>query len=267
MRSKTIYIRETPYLVDTETESLKMTYPPALQFVKEEMEDKGSYNKLLVKTNGSKPTGADIEDGIILSVNLPKEVFTDEFWENQLRINRFNDWSAEYEANLLAVDQKLEERLAGRLNTIEIEGHIFYVDIPMNMLRPENDFLSRGIRFNEIYDYWSVDTTKYHVPYDPVKRQFTEIYMRETEALPDHLVMVEIPSEAILDPVGFARKYDVELVKLIAKRPFTADFKAKRIDFKAAKVEQALTVKPANYGKGPIKVPRNNIHIRRGRGI
>jgi len=55
------------------------------------------------------------------------------------------------------VDQKaLELRInTGRLPTIKIAGHTFYVDARLDKLRPKDEFLSKGIVFSEIDHYYS----------------------------------------------------------------------------------------------------------------
>ncbi len=270
MKDKMIYISEIPFMVDTKNESIKTKELPGFIITKEEMKDEGKYYSLLLDQDSRKPV-EELRNVLAprapFAVNLPKEIFTDSFWGKQDRINVFNTMSAESEWPILAVDEKLGERLAGRLNTVDIEGHTFYVDLSMDMLRPKDDFLSKGIPFKDINDYRSIDTTKYRIPYDPGKREFSEIYLREVDVMPEHLIMIEFPVEHFLDPVGFARIYDVDLLTLIGQRPFIADFEAKRIDWKEAKKEQAMTVKPPNYKHGRIESPRANIRYRRGRGI
>ncbi|MGJ1359996.1 hypothetical protein ACR79K_25155 [Sphingobacterium siyangense] len=48
----------------------------------------------------------------------------------------------ENEINQEAYDLRVNK---GMLPTIDIAGHTFYVDIRMDMLRPKDDFLSKGI--------------------------------------------------------------------------------------------------------------------------
>ena len=53
----------------------------------------------------------------------------------------------EREFNQEAYDMRVNK---GMLPTIDIAGHTFYVDIRMDMLRPKDDFLSKGIVFSDI---------------------------------------------------------------------------------------------------------------------
>ena len=60
----------------------------------------------------------------------------------------------------------------GILPTLDIAGHTFYVDLRMNKLRPKDDFISKGIDFTEIKDYYDRDRRAFVIPYNPTKREF-----------------------------------------------------------------------------------------------
>lgn len=55
----------------------------------------------------------------------------------------------------------------GLLPTIDIAGHTFYVDLRMDKLRPKDDFLSQGIVFSDIENYFDDTTDSYTIPYNP----------------------------------------------------------------------------------------------------
>lgn len=65
----------------------------------------------------------------------------------------------ENEINQEAYDLRVNK---GMLPTIDIAGHTFYVDIRMDMLRPKDDFLSKGIVFSDIENYYDEDKRTYH---------------------------------------------------------------------------------------------------------
>src|SRR3546814_3269854 len=72
------------------------------------------------------------------------------------------------------VDQKaLELRLAGSLPTIDISGHTFYVDYNMGMLRPKDDFLSKGITFKDMDYCYDEYARRCVVTYDPRSEEHT----------------------------------------------------------------------------------------------
>lgn len=70
------------------------------------------------------------------------------------------------------------------LPTIDIAGHTFYVDICMDMFRPKDDFLSKGIVFSDIENYYDEDKRTYTIPYNPKTHQFQEPDYRNTKELP-----------------------------------------------------------------------------------
>ena len=101
-----------------------------------------------------------------------------------------------------AFDMRLNK---GRLPTIDIAGHLFYVDIRMDMLRPKDDFLSRGIVFDEIDHYYSEERNAYLIPYDPKKHEFRELDYDKLLNVPKDLIAVEFPFQRQLDPIGWNR--------------------------------------------------------------
>ncbi len=98
----------------------------------------------------------------------------------------------------LMIDQEaLDNRISGQLPSIDISGHIFYVDIKMGKLRPKDDFESKGIVFDKISEYYDQDRRVYAIPYNPIKHEFQEIdYLTITE-LPKNLIAVEIPTDRL----------------------------------------------------------------------
>lgn len=77
----------------------------------------------------------------------------------------------ENEINRKAYDLRVNQ---GMLPIIDIAGHTFYVDIRMDMLRPKDDFLSKGIVFSDIVTYYNVDKRTYTIPYNPKTHEFQE---------------------------------------------------------------------------------------------
>lgn len=116
----------------------------------------------------------------------------------------------------------------GQLPTVKIAGHIFYVDMRMDMLRPKDEFLSKGIPFSKIDHYFEIETDGYVIPYNPKTFEFEELDDKITE-YPKHLIAVELPEVRSLDPVGWNREHGYDLkyrLKEIGLRPH---FKAKVI--------------------------------------
>lgn len=96
----------------------------------------------------------------------------------------------ENEINQEAYDLRVNK---GMLPTIDIAGHTFYVDIRMDMLRPKDDFLSKGIVFSDIENYYDEDKRTYTIPYNPKTHEFQEPDYRNIKELPKDLIAVSFP--------------------------------------------------------------------------
>lgn len=99
----------------------------------------------------------------------------------------------------------------GILPTIDIAGHTFYVDLRMNKLRPKDDFISKGIDFTEIKDYYDRDRRAFVIPYNPTKREFQQDDVSKMTELPTDIIIVQFPNQYELDIVGWNRKHDNSL--------------------------------------------------------
>jgi len=129
------------------------------------------------------------------------------------------------------VDQKAYDLRVnkGMLPTIDIAGHTFYVDIRMDMLRPKDDFLSKGIVFSDIQNYYDDDKRNYTIPYNPKTHEFQEPDYRTIKELPKDLIAVRFPSERLLDRIGWNRHYGFELTHGLSKQNLKLQFEAKQI--------------------------------------
>lgn len=145
----------------------------------------------------------------------------------------------------------------GMLPTVDIAGHTFYVDIRMDMLRPKDDFLSKGIVFSNIQNYYDEDKRAYIIPYNPKTHEFQEPDYRTIKELPKDLIAVQFPSERLLDRIGWNRHYGFELRHGLDKQGLKLQFTAKQIpwdktflvgliksNLKAEKLQEKTTEKP-----------------------
>ena len=128
--------------------------------------------------------------------------------------------------NQQAYDMRVNK---GILPTVEIAGHTFYVDIRMDMLRPKDDFLSKGIVLSDIENYYDEDKRTYTIPYNPKTHEFQEPDYRNIKELPKDLIAVEFPSERLLDRIGWNRQYGFELTHGLVKQGLELQFAAKHI--------------------------------------
>lgn len=120
----------------------------------------------------------------------------------------------------------------GMLPTIAIAGHTFYVDIRMDMLRPKDDFLSKGIVFSQIENYYNEDKRHYTIPYNPKSHEFQEPDYLNIKELPKDLIAVRFPSERMLDRIGWNRHYGFELTHGLDKQGLKLQFTAKHVPWK-----------------------------------
>jgi hypothetical protein len=135
----------------------------------------------------------------------------------------------ENEINRKAYDLRVNQ---GMLPIIDIAGHTFYVDIRMDMLRPKDDFLSKGIVFSDIVTYYNVDKRTYTIPYNPKTHEFQEPDYRNIKELPQDLIAVRFPSERSLDRIGWNRMDGFELNRGVVMSDFRMRFTAKTIPWK-----------------------------------
>jgi len=131
---------------------------------------------------------------------------------------------AEPESNDAAFDLRVNK---GILPTIEIAEHTFYVDIRMDKLRPKDDFLSNGIIFSEIENYYNDEKQLHIIPYDPKKKELAKIDDETITEIPKHLKVIKIPTLHTLDPIGWNRQQGYDLKTGIEKSGLQMSFKAK----------------------------------------
>ncbi|OPC66476.1 hypothetical protein BAY13_17235 [Elizabethkingia bruuniana] len=134
---------------------------------------------------------------------------------------------------IMAYHEACDNRInKGMLPTIDIAGHTFYVDIRMDMLRPKDDFLSKGIVFSDIETYYNEDKRTYTIPYNPKTPEFQEPDYQNIKDLPKDLIAVEFPSERLLDRIGWNRKYGFEITHGLNKQGLTLQFTARKVPWK-----------------------------------
>ncbi|MFC4872129.1 hypothetical protein [Negadavirga shengliensis] len=165
------------------------------------------------------------------------------------------------------VNQKvLAERLSGRLNTVDIMGHTFYVDIPMDCLRPKDDFSTLGINFSEIEHHLSDDGKTYQIPYNPQTHEFHELDFGNITSIPKGVYLIEFPCAQQLDPVGYARQHGLEMQMCLKETPIRGHFAARVIDWQDTLVPKLIRENQAGRRKEKQQ-KRRPPHKRKGRGM
>lgn len=174
----------------------------------------------------------------------------------------------------IMIDQlALQQRLQGKLTTIEIAGHLFYVDIRMDKLRPKDDFFSKGIVFSEVDHYYFDKKEAYLIPYNPATHEFQEINYDAIKAFPEDLIAIEFPHERMMDPVGVNRKGGWDDLFELKETPVKAHFIAKIVDWKDTDIRETikenLTKEAEKQKRIQQEAPKQsrNRKLRKGRGI
>ncbi|MCT4317833.1 hypothetical protein [Elizabethkingia anophelis] len=139
--------------------------------------------------------------------------------------------------NQKALDMRVNK---GMLPTIDIEGHTFYVDIRMDKLRPKDDFLSNGIVFSEMENYFNDNTETYIIPYNPQKKELAAIDYETITEIPKNFVVVEIPSELKMDPIGWNRLHGFDFLDDIKKSGLKMNFTARPCKWEDIYVPQKI---------------------------
>lgn len=134
----------------------------------------------------------------------------------------------------------LNKRLVGLLPTIDIMGHTFYVDLRMGSLRPKDDFSTEGIKFKDIENYAQEERDTYHIPYNPKTHSFQEIDWLNLTAIPNDIVVIEVPFPEKLDPVSYARLHGYDINSFIKDYPIEENMKAGIIPWKDTQIEKFI---------------------------
>ena len=129
----------------------------------------------------------------------------------------------------------------GMLPTIDIKGYTFYVDLRMDMLRPKDDFLSKGIVFDEIDHYFSEEANAYIIPYNPKTHEFQELDYDSILELPKDLIAVQVPFQRDLDPIGWNRNAGWDIKEDLKRIGLKSHFEAKIIPWKETFIPHIIT--------------------------
>jgi len=139
----------------------------------------------------------------------------------------------------LAISEQIDKRMAGQLPSIDINGTNFTIDLRLGELRethkPANRIYLHEMqagRKNEAYLFFY--HTQKHKVYDPPAN---------IKSLPKNVVVVEIPVEAKLDPVGAAQILGTDIKEFVKANPI--------------QIEHTAIVKPLSQSMLPELVRQN----------
>ncbi|WEK17902.1 MAG: hypothetical protein P0Y49_13950 [Candidatus Pedobacter colombiensis] len=245
----TIEIEGTTFLVDVAKKELRELGKDVNTISIFEMDDKVTHYEFeydKVSKNIPFPGYPDLID-----IRIPQFVSLDP--EGMAMV--YNKTVAELENktdfDIMVNQEVLEARLSGRLTTIEIEGHTFYVDLPMDCIRPKDDFSTLGITFSELEEHRSPFEECYVFPYNPATFQIEQLDYDKITSIPKDIVLIEIPLEHKLDPVGFARKYEREQREFVRQNNIQSHFIAKRVDWADTYIPKLIEENKERLSKKP----------------
>lgn len=112
--------------------------------------------------------------------------------------------------------EALADRLQGKLPIIQLCGQEFFVDLRLGLLRPKDDFSTRGIPLAELEEHPT--GTGYVLLYDPATKSQV-FYSQDWQQVPEGLVCLELPDTETLDVVGSILTY-LDYPELKSKYPF-----------------------------------------------
>ncbi|MES2446602.1 MAG: hypothetical protein V4546_05435 [Bacteroidota bacterium] len=134
---------------------------------------------------------------------LPKKLTTLAQTPSDEECNQLNLESRDNGYGFFLANQVLNNRLTGKLPTIDMAGDTFYIDVRVGQLRHKDD-LSAFISLDEIRPY--EQDGKATFLYNPETRSVFHPDWHNTR-LPEGVSAVQIPAIVHLDPVGLARYY------------------------------------------------------------
>lgn len=125
---------------------------------------------------------------------------------------------------IMVDQQSLNNRLAGALPEIDLAGDKFFVDWRLKELRAKDDMLPTPLNLKTMD--MNSDGTAYICAYHIPSKSEYQLDVSTTE-LPKDVVILEIPYELKLDPVGVAREHGLKDTTLLRRFPIQQDLKAK----------------------------------------
>lgn len=162
------------------------------------------------------------------STDLPKEHFhlihlpESLLQPTQESITAFNELSVRHCTGVLVADEDIEARLRGELPKIDIAGSLFYVDWRLRELRSVEDPTTRlNLRDMEMNNEGDKYLCLYHTEYKAIY-----IPTQYTKQIPEKVVVLEIPYELKLDPIGVARQFELPDTAMLKDFPIEKNLKA-----------------------------------------
>lgn len=264
-QDRILYISGEPFQVDCWNEQLVSLKRPNFKLRSDELKDEGEFFTTLFDTQtreiyeGWLEFGKD--DHKAFRVTIPRMIFKDSFWDQPDRIADINLRSGAANWNIVVNDEKLRDRLAGKLPTIAIGNDEFIVDWRLKELRkkdhPEVRLNLKNMEMND-------SGTAYLCMYD-WKAEKEYAFDRHITALPQDVTALEIPYELKLDPVGVAREYGLNDVDMLEKYPIQEGLSARVIPLSETALPKLVAANQKKLQK--TKPEHQTAKRKKGRGL
>ncbi len=213
-----IFIEDIPFEMDLKERCIYHPHRPERKLDLDEIGlSNGYYQLAFDHTNGTLHSLHEA-DGESKPIKIPFAVLT----PTQETVEEINKISAEQDLGILVADENIEARLRGELPKIDVAGSLFYVDWRLRELRavedPSTRLNLRDMEMNNEGDkYLCLYNTEYKAIYIPTQY---------TKQIPEKVVILEIPYELKLDPVGVARQFELPDTAMLKNFPIEKNLKA-----------------------------------------
>ncbi|WP_126247993.1 hypothetical protein [Chitinophaga rhizosphaerae] len=128
--------------------------------------------------------------------------------------------------------QAINERISlGRQPSLMIHGHRFFVNYHMGQLEPEGKPLS-GFPFEVLKNFWCRGPEPHYIiPYKPATLEFVPLDFDTLTKIPNGVHLVKFPTVDILDPYGFARDMEFDVMEVIRFCPIVMQRNAEAVSW------------------------------------
>lgn len=218
-------IEGTSFYVDLAKDEIREIANPQNRIPFSEMAYTGSgYTFSYDRTTRNLPSLFD-GNGDIVSVTLPqKVVLNPEGMAEKYGIG-VDDVRKKTDLDFVVDKELVAKREMGVLPTIYIAGYDFTIDLRLNELRPVTD-PAYAIHLDDPRIGFDDGSNKYQALFHITSHHLADIDPATITELPRGVVLVEIPSDKELDPIGWARKYDCEKLDTLIHCPIRKDLAA-----------------------------------------
>ncbi|EHQ27016.1 hypothetical protein Mucpa_2908 [Mucilaginibacter paludis DSM 18603] len=136
--------------------------------------------------------------------------------------------------------QMLKRTVLNELPVIMVLDHPFVVDIENDLYQPKHDIRTMGIYISRMRDDADDQQEFYHILYDPEQHRRIPVDWFAMTAIPEGLVVLELPHERVADPVGYAQKYNLDQRKLTMEFPPKAVHHARVIPWEQTQIPKVI---------------------------